>query len=81
MFLNNPCVFLSSSNFTNTSLRMAWSILAKNFRMSHLRTQQVLVLFLETLFPKYLKRSSALCVPLLTLHEYESKINFRSKYG
>ncbi len=43
--------------------RIWWSTLAKNLRISHFKTQQVRVLFFDTLYAKLLNRLIALCVP------------------
>jgi len=56
-------------------------MLAKNFLMSHFNTQTVLVLLFDNFRQYFLSLSIARCVPLLNLQEYESKINFGSKYG
>ena len=55
-------------------------MLAKNFLMSHFKTQQVVVLFLETLRKKDRNLFIALCVPFSLRQEYESWMNFMSKY-
>jgi len=55
-------------------------MLAKNFRISHFNTQTVFVLFLDTLLPKYLNFSIALCVPLSSRQgPVEHKIPFLNK--
>ena len=72
---------VSKCLFDRMDFKVWWSILAKNFLMSHLRTKQVRVLFFETFRLKVLNLSIALCVPLFILQEYESWMNFLSKYG
>ena len=54
---------------------------AKNFRMSHLSTQQVRVLFLLTARANDRKRFIAASVPFSSRHENESAMNVLSKNG
>ena len=61
--------------------KICWLILAKNFLMSHFKTQQVLVLFFETMRANSLNLFIALRVPLFVLQENESEINILSKNG
>src|SRR3989338_8272530 len=74
-------IFSSGIYFLRIAVKISWSIFAKNFLMSHFKTQQVLVLFLLTLRPNFRKRFKALCVPLPIRQEYESAIKVRSKKG
>ena len=66
---------------SSRSWSISWSMLAKNFLMSHFNIQQVLVLFLETLQEKSRNLFTALCVPLFLRQEYESWMNLLSKYS
>src|SRR3989344_7258032 len=81
MFLNKLTIFLSGILSSNILINTSWSILAKNFLISHFKTQQVLVLFLEIIRPNSLNLLIALWVPLLILQEKESVINVVSKKG
>ena len=72
-------VSLSSMWRPSVHIRVSWSMEAKNFLMSHFKTKHCLVLFFEIFLAKHLNLSRALCVPLFSLQEYESEINFLSK--
>src|SRR3989344_6767114 len=72
---------VSKTVFDTIDFKIRWSIEAKNFLISHFRIHIVFVLFFETFLPNSSNRRSALCVPFHFLHEYESWINFVSKYG
>ena len=56
-------------------------MLAKNFLISHFKTQQVFVLFSETMLAYSLNFLIALCVTLLIWQENESDNKVRAKNG
>jgi hypothetical protein len=46
---NKLIIFLSDMYCSKICIKTSWSMLAKNFLMSHFKIQQILVLFLETI--------------------------------
>ena len=56
-------------------------MLAKNFLISHFKTQQVFVLFSLTLPANCRNLETARCVPLPFLEEKESEMNVLLKNG
>src|SRR3989344_2776451 len=81
IFPSNHKIFSSSISLFKISFKIVWSILAKNFLMSHFNTKHCFVLFLLTFNAKLLNLFRPLCVPFLNLQEYESLINLLSKNG
>src|SRR3989338_7669268 len=81
MCLSRLRISISGIYLARIENKMSWSILAKNLRMSHFSTKQVLVCEKLAVLPNSRKRAIALCVPFPTRQEYESNINMRSKNG